>query len=315
VARANLVEKILKACRADPVASRGGPVVVAVSGGPDSSALLHAMARTAPRLGLTLTAAHLDHGLRPGSAGDARHVARLCESLGVGLRSERRMVTGKGEEAARDARHRFLDEVAEDKGAATIAYGHTADDQAETVLLHLVRGTGLEGLAAMAPRDGRRFRPMLAVTRQEVEAYCGRTLLQPLRDPTNRDLRITRNAVRSQLMPLLETLNPQVRDSLVRMAEVARQEHDVVAQAAARWQRANTQPFNRERFNRLPRAVRAEVVRRAWAAAADLDGLLPGGFEKLGQALDRVERPGTGVFQLGKGVRLHVRPGSFEISR
>ena len=135
---------------------RGAHLVVAVSGGPDSLALLHALAEWRSHLGLTLSVAHLDHGLRPDSAEDAQFVAEQSRSLGLECYLQREDVQGHRrrhrlslEQAAREVRYGFLGEVARRVGAAAVALGHTADDQAETVLLHLVRGSGLGGLRGM----------------------------------------------------------------------------------------------------------------------------------------------------------------------
>ncbi|MDQ6747707.1 MAG: tRNA lysidine(34) synthetase TilS, partial [Candidatus Dormibacteraeota bacterium] len=204
--RDNLVERLVHACRVDPILAAGAPrVVVAFSGGPDSTALLHGLRRASGRLRLELLAVHVDHGLRGAdSAADRDAAAACCAELGVPLRVVEVKPRGRSEGATRDARHAALEVVAAEVDAATIALGHTADDQAETVLLHLLRGSGLEGVAAMSPREGRRFRPLLGVWREQVEAYCRRHGLRPVRDASNVDLGFARNRVRHELIPLLE---------------------------------------------------------------------------------------------------------------
>jgi tRNA(Ile)-lysidine synthase len=311
--RSNVVETVLRACRADEVLSRNPVVVVAVSGGPDSTALLHALTRAAPRLKLELTAAHLDHGLRPGSAADAQAVARLCERVKVPLVSRRQSPRAATEEAARDLRHAYLESVAADLSAATIALGHTADDQAETVLLHLIRGSGLEGLAAMQVREGLRFRPLLGTWRDNVDAHCRTHGLDPIEDPSNRSSRFTRNRVRRRLLPVLESFNPQVKSSLVRLAVAAREEHEVVTQQAVLWLARQSLWMDRPGFQALPAAVRVESLRRAWGRA--LDGrAMPGGAQRLDQAMRMLSSPRRQAsVSLGLGLSLHVRGDRFSI--
>jgi tRNA(Ile)-lysidine synthase len=314
--RVNLVEVILQVCRADPVVAGGGPVLVAVSGGPDSAALLHALSRAAPALRLQLTAAHLDHGLRRGSRTDASKVAALSERLEIPLISGRvELGKARSEDSARRARYRFLEEAAARAGTATIALGHTADDQAETVLLHLIRGSGLEGLAAMSVREGLRFRPLLRSWRAETVAYCRRHRLAPVQDPTNRSRRFARNRVRLDLLPTLEGYNPKVKASLVRLAETARAEHDVVAALAESWLARHRRRLSRKSLALEPAAVQVEAVRRAWRAAANGDEL-PGSAARLGQGVRLVVDGGSkGMLELGEGLQLHVDGDLFYIAR
>ena len=293
--------------------ARNPRILVAVSGGPDSSALLHALTRSSQRLGLSLTAAHLDHGLRRGSAAEARRVEDLSWRLDVPLISRRATPKTSDEESARRLRHAFLEEVAAGVGAETIALGHTADDQAETVLLHLIRGAGLEGLAAMSVRDGIRFRPLLGVWRVEVEAHCLRERLEPILDPSNRSPRFARNRVRRQLLPMLETFNPQIKAALLRLAASAREEHDVVVVEAARWLSSQADGLDRRDFRALKAAVATEAFRQAWARALD-GGPPPGRADVLDRArrLLRSKRS-EGMLDLGAGLRLKVKDDAFWI--
>jgi tRNA(Ile)-lysidine synthase len=215
-------------------------VVVGVSGGPDSLALLHLLRRLSPELGLGLHVAHLNHGLRGAAAGeDARFVADLAQRWGlpctVGQVNVRSLAVGRSlEEAARLARYRFLAEVAGDAGGSRIAVGHNADDQAETVLMHILRGTGVAGLRGMlpsttladyrldAPYGGplRLVRPLLGIRRRDIEHYCAEHALQPRFDRSNEDLTFYRNRLRHELLPILEGYNPAIRDVLAHTAEV-----------------------------------------------------------------------------------------------
>ena len=302
--RDNVVEAVLAACRGDDLVRAGGDVVVAFSGGPDSTAMLHALARASSALGLRLQAVHVDHGLRPSAAAQAARAARFAAELGVPVQVLRVNPRGSSEDAARRARHRALERVAGRHGAHSIAFGHTIGDQAETVLLHLLRGSGVAGLAAMSRRDGLRFRPLLEVTRTQVERYCARERLVPDIDESNSDPRFTRNRVRQELIPLLEQrFNPRIQDALARLARAARDEHQVVRLAAAGWLEQQSPALSRPGFLGLPDAVQVEVLRLAWAAAMG-DAQPPGGSARIEQALRLVRGAGPGMIQLGSGFEL-----------
>lgn len=211
---------------------RGSTVVAAVSGGGDSVALLHLMVRYAAGQPLRITVAHLDHALRRGSAGDRRFVERMAARLGLPCISDRRSVASlkrKGEspeEAARRVRRQFLLEAARSARAGLIVMGHTLDDQAETVLLRLVRGAGPAALAGMASTGPGAFvRPLLQIERLELRAYLRRRRIASLQDPSNEDVRFDRNRVRRLVLPFLTaTLNPRAARHLVEAAERLRED-------------------------------------------------------------------------------------------
>ncbi len=212
----------------------GSFLVVAVSGGPDSLALVHALHTLSDDLSLRLHAAHLDHGLRPeASAEDADFVRQTMRGLGAPLTlhkldasefSRKRRLSL--EDAARRLRYDFLSKVAAHEGADAVAVAHTLDDQAETVLMHILRGSGLNGLRGMqadstrlvSGRTLRLFRPLLSVPKSQTMAYCVGNGLQPRFDESNLSPRFTRNRVRLDLMPSLEEFNPSVKTALARLA-------------------------------------------------------------------------------------------------
>ena len=199
---------------------RPGPLVVAVSGGTDSTALLLLLADLAEELGLALHVAHFDHRARPGAA-DAAFVTALAAQVGAPIRIGRAVARPASEDDARQARYAFLRRAAAEVGAARVATAHTRDDQAETVLLHAARGSGLDGLAGMRPaRDGI-VRPFLALARADTVAICAAAAVLPREDPSNRSLRFARNRVRRRVLPELARINPQVAAALVRLAEAA----------------------------------------------------------------------------------------------
>ena len=228
----------------------GETVVVAVSGGPDSLCLLHLLWRLRGELGIGLHAAHLDHMLRGEEAeADARFVSDACRGLGVPLSVERQDVAAhrmrhrlSTEEAARQVRYRFLARVAREVGAGRVVVGHTADDQVETVLMNLVRGAGARGLRGMAPvapwpEAGVPLllvRPLLAASRGDTETYCRWLGLSPRQDSSNLYLGPRRNRIRGRLLPLLEELNPRVRQALLRTARALAQDLDYLEEAVAR---------------------------------------------------------------------------------
>ncbi len=193
---------------------------MALSGGPDSTALLLALVE----LGRDVVAAHYDHALRPDSHRDAAHVAALCRSLGVRLVVERRegpLARGSLQAAARAARYDFLARARQEVDADLIATAHTADDQVETVLINLLRGTGVAALRGIPARRGAVVRPLLAATRAGVESYLGARGAAALRDPCNRDLRYVRARVRHVLLPALERRIPDIRTRILRLAALA----------------------------------------------------------------------------------------------
>jgi tRNA(Ile)-lysidine synthase len=199
-----------------------GPVVVAVSGGADSTALLLILAELADELGIVIHVAHFDHRTRPKeSAEDADFVARIANRVGAPIRVGRADRPTRSEDAARTARYAFLRRAATEIGATTIVTGHTRDDQAETVLLHLTRGSGVAGLAGMRPlRDGI-ARPLLAVGRKDTVAFCRAARIRPRTDPTNRSLKFARNRVRLEVLPQLAKINPRASEAIARLAEAA----------------------------------------------------------------------------------------------
>ncbi len=203
----------------------GDRVVVALSGGLDSLVLLHLLrfADALPRV--ELVAAHFDHRMRAGSAADARWVVGLAHAWQVPIEVGAARTPPASEEAARDARYAFLEAVRVRSGARWIVTAHHADDQAETVLFRIARGTGLAGLRGIPARRGALLRPLLPFWREEIEAYAVRARITPRPDPSNADPRFARNALRGELIPRLEAaVSPGARRSLVRLALLAARE-------------------------------------------------------------------------------------------
>lgn len=280
----------------------GAPVLAAVSGGADSLALLHLL----HELGVPLICAHFDHQLRPGSEQEADLVRGAARSLGVGfvpgagdVAAYRRAHGLSPEEAARHLRYRFLFETARRHGAQAVAAGHTADDQAETVLLHLLRGAGLAGLKGMSPRtilpafDAQMplIRPLLAIWRAETEAFCRERGLQPVDDPSNRDTTLFRNRLRHAVIPLLERHSPRLRANLLKTARTLAADETVLQGVTeAAWGTVLREAgdgfvgLGRRAFLAQPEGVQARLVRRA--AAQLLPDLRDLDFAAVQRALD-----------------------------
>lgn len=236
-----LIETVKKTVASYGMLQRGDTVVAAVSGGPDSVCLLTALRGLAPEYGLALHVAHLDHMFRgEGSARDAGFVADLAARLNIPATVERSDVPaycaarGLGAQAgAREVRYAFLNRVADEIGAQRIAVGHTATDQAETVLMRLLRGAGTEGLSGIPPVRDRIIRPLIRVTRDEVLEHLRDAGLAFVTDPTNLTPACTRNRVRIELLPLLGRWNPRIVETLAREAEILRDEDSALTELLA----------------------------------------------------------------------------------
>ncbi len=270
-------------------------VVLAVSGGVDSLCMADAVLAIAPRLALRPLIAHLDHGLRGDeSAADAEYVRAYAAGRDVPCTIERTDVMALArahkqsvELAAREARYRFLARAAEAHDARLVALAHHADDQAETVLLRLIRGTGLHGLRGMQMHDVLptaphliAVRPLLRISRAEIEQYCREQKLQPRHDATNDALHHTRNRIRHELLPFLERYNPNIRTTLTRLADTVASDVEIVEQAT------------QAAFDRIARPAGAgiEIDRQAWRA-------LPQGLQRatLREAVRRSKGDVTGL--------------------
>lgn len=297
------------------------PLVIGVSGGPDSLCLLDLL----HRLDYRLIVAHLDHQLRPESAAEAEKVRQEAQQRGLPFVFEEININAYAqekrlsiEEAARTARYRFLFQVAQDCQAQAVAVGHTADDQVETVLMHLLRGAGLAGLRGMPYRSLPNpwsniiplVRPLLGAWRSEILQYLAEGGLQPNLDASNADLRYYRNRLRGELIPLLETYNPGVRQRLWQMAESLALDYGLVEERLNQaWQECLSrqgegfQAFDLLCLRQQPEALQRHLLRKAaQASQPDLRDLDYAALQR-GLALVRsADRSKT--IDLADGIRL-----------
>ena len=303
------------------------PVVVACSGGPDSTALL-ALAADA---GLQPTAVHVDHCARPGSAAEAGVVAGFAARLGAGFRAERAPTPpAPGFEArARENRYLALERARADLGATAVLVGHTRDDQAETVLLNLLRGGATAGLAGIPRRRERIVRPLLDVPRAQLAGLCARLGLDPLDDPMNEDAAHRRVWLRREVIPALEAgAGRDLRAVLARQAALARAESDLLDKMAGEGLRAAGDPPSVDALAGLPEALARRAV-RIWLgppapSAAHVDAVLavlagrhraadlPGGWRvvRSGGRLHRLPVENSGAPPADGGLVAVALPGT-----
>lgn len=271
-----MIHRVREAIRRYGMLVPGERVLVAVSGGADSMALLHALSRLREEWRLALTVAHLDHGIRGDTAEDLALVRAAAGGLGLPLVHDRADVPARAraegrnlEEAARLARREFLERAARAAGATKIALGHTRTDHAETVLLHLLRGAGPRGLRGILPVTPPYVRPLLLVSREETRAFCREEGIPFRDDPTNEDCRLRRNALRLEVLPVLARLNPRAEEALARAAGLLAEAEEVLDWAAhlAHAEASGPAGLDLELLRALPRSVQALVLRRAAAEA------------------------------------------------
>ncbi len=290
---------------------RGERVVIGVSGGPDSLCLLD----TLHHLGYPLICAHLDHGLRQESSAEAAYVKGIAQSYNLPFEIEKQDIAlkaGSGvslEEAARLARYNFLLRVARKNDVHMIATGHTADDQVETVLMHFLRGTGPSGLRGMLPDTSldswvgfpdaqgiRLIRPLLTLDRRQTEEHCQALGLEPVIDSSNMDYTFFRNRIRHELLPLLETYNPGIRQILLRLACIMTAEVDLLAEiVTSEWESVfeslgesalllRVEPMERKPLA-LQRALLRSAIKKLQPSARDVS------FDTIERAIQFVSDP------------------------
>jgi tRNA(Ile)-lysidine synthase len=318
-----LTEQVLKTIRHYEMLERGDSVVLAVSGGPDSVFLLEAISALKNKSGIKkISVCNLDHGLRGDeSTGDSLFVKDLARSRGLEFIHKKidlnrtKLKSISTEEAAREARYRFFRESAEHIGANVIATGHTIDDQAETVLMRIVKGASLKGLVGISPAredgDFRIIRPLIEIEKQEIVKYLdGRGI--PYRiDSTNREPIYFRNVVRKDVIPFLERYNPRLKRAMFNLAEHLREDFEFISDEKKKAASSIRSSGKGELVIRLkdiavqPKAIQKEIMR-------DALGKIGGEVKKLSfrhwKELEAVIRRGR------KGCAVHL-PGGIRVAR
>jgi len=274
---------VLRFIHENRMVSEGERILLAVSGGADSTCLLHLMVSLKEKLGISLHVAHLDHQLRgKESEADADYVMCLSDSLDVPATVSKADVRGYQkkyrltlEEAAREVRYNFLAETAAAVGADAIVTGHTLDDQIETILLHIIRGTGIKGLIGLNARsrrllNGRQIdiiRPLLEISREETQQYCLEHNLMARVDSSNQSLSMLRNRIRLKLLPELKNYNPGVVESLLRISAIAADEIAFLDSEMEKVRESIVERhgdvivLNKEGFDDLPKALKRHLLR------------------------------------------------------
>jgi len=328
-------EKVVAFLEENKLKLRGEKLLLAVSGGPDSVCLLHILARFRKTWGLDLTVAHLDHQLRGlASDEDAEYVAELARAMDIPAVIASEDVAAyqaehslSPEEAAREVRYAFLSRAARETGSRRVATGHTRDDQVETLLMHLVRGSGLGGLAGLElvtpwPYPGTNIsllRPLLPLSRVETEDYCREHGLAPRYDASNRDLCPLRNRLRHELLPQLELLNPQFREAILRTARLAREANQYLADEAARVQGeilnrdGEAVVLDKAGLARLPAILRRRLLRQAIETL--LGNLKDIELRHADILMDALQHPAGRCFHLPDGLRFTVEYGGYRLER
>lgn len=304
---ARVLERVTKTAREHEMFEAGDLVLVSCSGGPDSVCLLYSLWHLRRLFKIRLAVFHFDHKLRADSAEDGGYVRKLAERLKVPFHlgtADDRPSKGVSVEAwATVARMIAANDVRREIGAMATAEGHTLDDQAETVLLNLIRGSGLEGIAGIDPghRDRALVQPLFDVERGDVEAFCRALHLKPRRDPMNEDRRYLRAAIRHEVLPVLERETGRgVTRSIARTGDLLRADRDELFAAAVRGLegvvdgvRGKEVRLDVTELLQLPRSVASRVIRLAGYNILSTDSASPWSKEAIDAVLDLAEgRPG-----------------------
>ncbi len=303
-----ILKQLLSTVEEHHLIKSGDKIVVAVSGGPDSVSLIHLLHNLKSRLGIQLYGAHLNHNIRGIEAQlDAQYVLNLCDELNIicFVKSVDVEAYAKGnqltsEQAGRILRYEFFDEVLKKVEADKIAIAHNKNDQGETVLMRLLRGTGMQGLTAIQYQRDKVIRPLLDVHREEIEKYCLKHNLMPRTDLTNLTSIYHRNKIRRELIPYLEeNYNPSVLESLVKTANILKEDYDYIEKQAealykdlVHFEKKDQVSFSIPALEKQHPAMKARMLRRAGEELLGKGELLT--YQQVQNLLELLEKKQTG---------------------
>lgn len=278
----------------------GDKVVCGVSGGPDSMALLHVLLALRKESDHSILVAHLDHGLREESLGEAEFVRDYCQRHGIPFFMEKADITSMAEEehisledAGRRARYGLFNRILEEQQATRIAVGHQMQDNAETVLWNLMRGSGLNGLCGIRPVQGNIIRPLLFTSREEIMAYLDMNHIPYVTDSSNETCEYTRNRIRHTLLPAMEQFNPNIHGTLSRMAQTLVDDEQVLEEITDSYYNKAVAPndgygihIHLATLHDAPRAVARRIIRKAVESICGLKDLTSTQVESVLELVD-----------------------------
>jgi tRNA(Ile)-lysidine synthase len=295
----------------------GDRILVAVSGGADSLALAYALSVEAEKLAIKVLGVTVDHQLQSASSAQAEKVVNQLSKFGIEcvIKKVKIDITEGLEASARKARYSAIKEAAQEQSAVAVFLGHTKDDQAETVLLGLARGSGTRSLSGMAELNGIFVRPLLGITRVQNENLCNEVGLEYWNDPHNQDLKFARVRVRNETLPTLEkTIGPGISDALVRSAQLLRDDADALDSWAAKEMSTSTLgDLDCAHLETLPRAVRTRILRAAIYAAGAPSGSVTADHVSAVEALISAWN-GQNALNLPGGVKVERISGRLSLS-
>jgi tRNA(Ile)-lysidine synthase len=317
--KGSIIEKFKKTVRRYNLIERGDRILVGVSGGPDSLALLFLLMNIKKEHNLYLHIAHFDHMLRPDSRKDLRFVENLADKLKIPFASAaanvKKLPKGSPEEAARNARFDFLFRAAKEIKASKIALGHNLDDQAETVLMRVLRGSGLYGLSAILPKraisGNEIIRPLIEIKRREIESFLKKRGVKPRRDITNYEEIYFRNKIRNSLLLLLEKeYNKNIKEVLSNLAESSGHDYDYLMKESQRALNRLGERINIKKFLRLHLSIQRLVIRLSLMRLKGSTRQI--NFKHIKEIEDLIaNRPVNSVVDLPRGISVVKKKNSF----
>lgn len=279
----SLEEKFLNTIKENNLIEKGDVVVVGVSGGPDSITLLTCLNKYKEKLGIKIIVAHINHLIREDSTDDEQYVENYCEKLGLKFYCKRAKVLEiaqkekRGtEETGRKIRYEFFDEIAKKENANKIAIAHNMNDNAETILLNLIRGCGLSGLEGIQPSEYNKYiRPLIYCDRSDIEDYCKKNNLNPRIDYTNKENIYKRNIIRNVILPQLKELNPNIVNGLSRTSKIVKDNNTFIDKYSIdKYEKISEieedkVSFNLDEFNKQEKVIKQKLILNAIIALKD----------------------------------------------